>query len=65
MAYFECKVCGHIQDDGCVHDRLCLDCLELDDYCDHCKYNSYDYVCHFHCFGCDGKKNFVRKQQGV
>lgn len=28
MAYFECKGCGKITDDGIPKRRLCLDCLD-------------------------------------
>lgn len=30
------------------------------DKCVACRYNTNDYVCHPHCSGCDGKKNYER-----
>lgn len=62
MAYFECKVCGKITDDGNVKHCICFDCLDDMDLCCFCKFNTYDFVCHPHCDGCDGKNKFVEKQ---
>lgn len=59
MAYFECRCCGHLHDDGDVKNCLCWDCIEGNNYsCYLCKHRMSD----FDCSGCDGENKFEESQ---